>query len=101
MKNLFGAFALAALLASCGDSSTNLATLPTGTASQGITVFQSNCMSCHGSSAAGGSGPNIRGAGSDTIQSVVRSGKGSMPAFSTTTITDQSLADLIAYIDSL
>lgn len=86
----------------CGSTnSAATAALPAGVASTGQALYATHCASCHGASAAGGAGPDIRNESSASVQSAVRNGKGSMPAFSTSTLSDQSLADVIAFVDTL
>jgi ubiquinol-cytochrome c reductase cytochrome c subunit len=93
-------FSIAMLwLVACG--STDAVDLPTGTAATGAPLYVSNCLSCHGSDGTGGSGPDITSSSSKNIQSAVRNGPSDMPAWTESEITDQNLADIIAYIDSL
>ena len=75
--------------------------LPTGIASNGQSVYLINCQSCHGVSAGGGSGPDVRDSSVDTIKSAVRLGRSGMASYSQNQISSQQLADLIAYIDTL
>jgi mono/diheme cytochrome c family protein len=97
-----GLCAAATTFMSCGlPSSTDLSALPAGTATTGKSLYTTHCSSCHGASAGGGSGPNIKNQSSDEIQAAVRSGPGSMPTFSSSSLSDQKLADIIAYVDTL
>lgn len=75
--------------------------LPTGVAASGQPVYTTNCQSCHGASAGGGSGPDIRNSSAETTKSAVRLGRSGMSAYSQNQISSQQLADLIAYIDTL
>jgi cytochrome c6 len=81
----------------------------TGSAERGAQIFKANCAGCHP-----GGGNNIKPravlygehfarefADDARIASVVRNGKPPMPAFSTDQISDQDLADVIAYIRTL
>jgi mono/diheme cytochrome c family protein len=68
----------------------------------GQAVFQQNCNACHPNGNAG-VGPALRGKNlsAQQITNRVRNGGGGMPAFSTSQISDQQLADLVAYVQSL
>ena len=72
----------------------------TGDTTNGGTVFAANCASCHGTDATGGSGPSIAGVAADEAVSIVLAGEEDMPAFDGE-ITDQEIADVLAYIESL
>lgn len=74
------------------DNSDTLSQLPTGNSTDGTAKYQTNCQRCHAVSNA------LSSFDSTTIQSAVRRGRGGMPAFSTSTLSDQDLADIIAYI---
>ena len=93
-------FGLAAC-APANESTADLAELPSGNAGDGVAVYQTHCQVCHGVGGVGGSGPDVRSNTSNEIQSAVRNGIGVMPVFTDSQISDQQLADLIAYIDSL
>ena len=64
---------------------------------------QAPCISCHGFRAEGGIGPRLAGTGIslDQLLSVVRLGKGQMPAFSADVIADQALRHIHAWLQSL
>lgn len=74
----------------------------TGPAAQGLDVYQQRCISCHGVDRNGHAGvaPSLVDApqrlGATGIASVVKNGRGEMPAFST--LSDQNLSDLVAYL---
>ncbi len=73
-----------------------------GDVTAGKAVFDQNCNACHPGGDKG-VGPALKGRnlGADVIRTTVRSGKGSMPPFSATQISDQQLTNLIAYVQSL
>jgi len=70
----------------------------------GKTVFNQFCAGCHPGGGKG-VGPALRKAdyqgSTEEITKTVRQGRGAMPAFAATQITDQQLADIVAYLDSL
>lgn len=74
-----------------------------GNATTGESVYQSNCASCHGANARGGSGPNLiselKNHDDAEFIDVILEGEGSMPGFSK--LEDQAIADLMAYLHSL
>lgn len=73
-----------------------------GDVTAGKAVFDQNCNACHPGGDRG-AGPALRGKNlaAARITRQVRNGGGSMPAFSTSQISDQQLNNLIAYVDSL
>jgi mono/diheme cytochrome c family protein len=78
-----------------------------GDAAAGQAVFQTRCNACHPGANAG-IGPALNGAAFNTrypddaaIAAVVRSGRGGMPAFSASQVSDTDLANVIAYLRSL
>ena len=62
-----------------------------------------NCNLCHGDQAAGRIGPRLAGTtlSANAIAQVVRSGKGSMPAYTTDKLSDADLAALYAWLQTL
>lgn len=74
-----------------------------GDATAGKAPYDQNCMSCHGATAQGGSGPNLVKEISEhdlaDMIDVVLDGDGDMPGFSN--LEDQEIADIFAYIKSL
>lgn len=64
----------------------------------GAALFAQNCQSCHGANAAGG--PVYPGSlqGRTGIATKVRSGGGAMPAFSTSQLTDDEIANIESYL---
>ncbi len=92
----------------CGpsDHAVSIAKL-TGNAENGKTLYESaepsSCSSCHGPLGKGGSGPNIvNEVGSETEEfiDVILTGEDSMPGYDST-LEDQEIADIIAYLKSL
>ena len=65
----------------------------------GKTLFEDNCMGCHGADATGMSGPNIQDKSDETFVAVVQNGKGYMPSFPD--LTDTDIGNIIAYVRSL
>lgn len=59
------------------------------------------CGICHGAQAQGGMGSRLVGLAPDTIRTVVRTGRGGMPPFSASSISDQELERIIAYLQNL
>ena len=74
----------------------------TGDAAAGQAVFTQNCNGCHPGGDRG-TGPALKGRNlpADRITRQVRNGGGGMPAFSSSQISDQQLANLVAYVQSL
>ncbi|HCU73033.1 MAG: hypothetical protein CL790_05015 [Chloroflexi bacterium] len=76
-----------------------------GGSGNGKELFTANgCIACHGADLSGGIGPKLAGRSTadltdDRIRSQVRNGGNGMPAFEK--ITDQQLADIIAFIRSV
>jgi mono/diheme cytochrome c family protein len=80
---------------------------PAGDASAGAATFQTQCNTCHPSARAG-IGPALYGAAfaarypdDAALSAVVRNGRGGMPAFATTRLSDQDLENVVAYLRSL
>lgn len=79
---------------------------PPGYTAQMITtgqqLFGPNCASCHGATAAGGFGPNLRNLnGPDSkIGAVITNGRDQMPAFGKR-LSKAQIHDLVGYIKSL
>lgn len=78
--------------------------LAAGDAANGKTVWAAkNCKSCHGTN---GEGKNFAPLAGSTVTAAdwvkeVRTPSAMMPAYSTTQVTDQDLADMLAYMQTL
>lgn len=71
------------------------------TSSAGASLYASECASCHGSDARGGSGPSIAGVSdSQAVIDVILNGTDGMPGFSGS-LSDADIADILAYLGSL
>jgi mono/diheme cytochrome c family protein len=86
---------------------TSAGTVASGDAAAGQPVFSGLCNSCHPNANAG-IGPALYGPQftdrypeDPALAAVIRQGKGGMPAFSTTQLSDQDLANLVAYLRGL
>jgi mono/diheme cytochrome c family protein len=89
-----------ALLSACangGRADTILAL--TGDDIAGESLYADHCAVCHAADGSGGSGPNLSnkvvGAG---VVNTVLNGAGEMPSFRT--LSDQEVADLLAWLDA-
>ncbi len=86
-----------------GDASTKAPGLD-ATSAAGMKVFQSNCAMCHGENLLGHppTFPSLAGMGktmnAQQITELVRHGRGMMPAFANTKVTDTDLAALLQYL---
>jgi mono/diheme cytochrome c family protein len=71
-----------------------------GDAARGASIFATTCAGCHGADASGGVGPRLRASGltSAEVESVVTTGRGTMPAG---LASGQDLSDVAAYVASL
>jgi cytochrome c550 len=79
---------------------------PTGDPEKGKAVWalgNTSCRNCHGGDGEGGFGPILAGRKLpyETFRSYVRNPAGKMPAYVESQLTDQEIADLVAYFDSL
>jgi mono/diheme cytochrome c family protein len=77
-----------------------------GDAVRGEALYRSKCFGCHTPEAGVGPAQNtvdfkVRFADADTLAFVVRAGRQPMPAFTDQMLSDQQLADIIAYVRSL
>lgn len=107
LKNAFYAvfFLMAPLVVSCSDSESKSdpGTQPQGEASKLSSGFANNCASCHGATGGGGSQRSIQGYSGtlSSFTSIVRSGKGSMPATPSSAYSDSDLNSDYTYLKSL
>ena len=71
-----------------------------GDAARGASIFAASCAGCHGADASGGVGPALRGSGltAADVESVVATGRGTMPAG---LVAGQDVADVAAYVATL
>jgi mono/diheme cytochrome c family protein len=87
--------------------STSTGPLPVGDAAAGQAVFASQCNACHPGANAGIGpalyGPQVAARYPDDASqaAVIRQGKGGMPAFAPTQVSDADLANLLAYLHGL
>jgi mono/diheme cytochrome c family protein len=71
---------------------------------RGVQVWAAqNCNLCHGDQAAGRIGPKLAGTtlSADAIANIVRSGKGSMPAYTADKLSDADLAAIYTWLQTL
>ena len=69
--------------------------------SDGWGVYAEYCSVCHGVGGTGGSGGKVAGVSASTNNAAVRTGPGSMPAYTTAQISDAVLANLSTYVRNL
>lgn len=93
------------ILGACGaDAASASITSLSADASAGKTLYTANCASCHGSDAASGSAnknvANEVQSSSSAAVNTILAGDGQMPSFAST-LSDQEIADIVAYIKTL
>ena len=93
-----GAVAVSVVVGACAAGAT-------GDVAAGQAAFTSKgCVGCHGANAEGGVGPKLAGISDSQSQvaGTIRSGKGggAMPAFNATTVSDQDIANIYAWLQS-
>lgn len=75
-----------------------------GDVTAGKAIFDTNCGACHPNGGQG-VGPSLAGGmgrlGQSAVTTQIRNGKGSMPPFPTSRISDSQLNDLLAYLNTL
>ena len=85
----------------------HLATIPleAGDLNEGGSLFRVYCAPCHGTSARGGAmafagvnAPSLVDKTPETIAATIRWGPGPMPAFPASTISDEQLDSIVAYV---
>lgn len=90
---------LISLLACAGETRENDILALTGDTTSGETLFAA-CSGCHGTDGSGGDGgPDIQGEGGREALETILYGEDSMPGYEGW--TDQELADVLAYVESL
>jgi len=89
-----------AILTACDEleDSKTIGTL-NGDEANGEVLYDANCAGCHGASAEGASGPAIYNEDADDFVEAIQEGEGSMPAFPD--MSEQDIADIIAFVDTL
>jgi ubiquinol-cytochrome c reductase cytochrome c subunit len=100
--------ALVAFVGSLG-SGPELPVLPEGprNLAAGNELYRANCQACHSASGAGGAlsygraAPPLGPAEPLQIASAIRVGPGQMPVFDEEVLTDEQVADLVAYVEYL
>lgn len=71
-----------------------------GAIQNGKVVYNKFCNGCHPNGKAG-VGPAITGVSEGSIKTTIRQGKGGMPGFGEGQISEEQLAELLAYVKSL
>jgi cytochrome c6 len=91
-----------ALFVACGDEpGTDGGDAVEGDAAAGKAVYEARCAVCHGAAGQGaGNYPAVAGEGGSEAIEIVTNGDGSMPAFRGQ-LTEQEIADVVAYIETL
>lgn len=72
-----------------------------GDVTNGEDLYTSNCVSCHAADGSGGIGSNIQGVDVDVTVDAVLNGRGNEMAAYGDLLTDQEIADLTAYVETL
>lgn len=103
---LIAMFVVVSSLAADSRAAAQTAAAPTGTAEAGRVVWangNTSCRNCHGGEGEGGFAVALAGRklSFERFRNYVRSPKGRMPAYVESELTDQEIADLVAYFDSL
>jgi len=77
--------------------------LQPGAEIQGRLAFDRVCQTCHGSAASGGAGPRLApfSRDYDELLGIVREGAGEMPPISARELSDEGVAQVLAYLKSL
>jgi ubiquinol-cytochrome c reductase cytochrome c subunit len=102
--------ALAAFVNSLGSpdpgypSGIPIVNVKAGNLAQGNSLFVLNCAACHTITGAGdapangASAPSLHRATSTQVAAAIRTGPGNMPFFGTGNLSDQQVADIVAYV---
>lgn len=78
-----------------------------GEPARGQAVWNTNCAHCHGATGQGGVAgagawtPRVTGYGGETIAEAIRVGPFEMPAFREAQISDEEIADVVAFLDEV
>jgi mono/diheme cytochrome c family protein len=68
----------------------------------GKTVFaRAGCFECHNYQGQGGVGPRLTGVGFDGLKAYVRGANGNMPPYRPSVLSDDEIADIYAYLQSI
>ena len=93
--------ALVACGGASGDNNDDGGGSGNGDATAGKAIYEANCASCHGAAGEGSANyPSIVGKGGSEAIDIVTNGDGAMPAFGGT-LTEQQIADVVAYVETL
>lgn len=89
------------LLVACGSDRADTVLGLEGDATAGELVFADTCASCHGVDGTGGTGPDLTAESEDDAElvEVILYGDGEMPAQDQ--LTDQEVADVVAFVQSI
>lgn len=107
---VFLSFGMLIMYSNCGQvgetGASSAESVIEGDATRGALVYnvdgaQLACVTCHGSAGTTVVGVDLKTFSANDIETAVRTGPGTMPQFSYTDLTDQQLADVIAYIQTL
>jgi mono/diheme cytochrome c family protein len=68
----------------------------------GKTVFhRAGCFECHNHQGQGGVGPRLTGVGFEALKTYVRTANGNMPPYRPGVLSDDEIADIYAYLQSI
>jgi mono/diheme cytochrome c family protein len=71
-------------------------------AANGKTVFhRTGCFECHNYQGQGGVGPRLTVVGFDALKAYVRGANGNMPPYRPSVLSDDEIADIYAYLQSI
>jgi mono/diheme cytochrome c family protein len=71
-------------------------------AANGKAVFaRAGCFECHNYQGQGGVGPRLTGVGFDGLKAYVRNANGNMPPYRPSVLSDDEIADIYAYLQSV
>ena len=105
MRIMFGVLVLLLCVVAGRAAATAQQSVPQGRIAEGKTAWALplRCASCHGAEGEGGYGPDLAGRGIsfEAFRRAVRTPWGIMPAYSERQMSDQTLADMYAFLSSL
>lgn len=87
------------LMIGCAHNHDHDVSLPTGDEANGESLYDAQCSACHGATADGGIGTSLLGQPDAHFIEAVQEGIGDMPALPD--LTDQDIADIIAFVRTL